>query len=239
MFDFLRGRVAYAEDGLVVVDVGGVGYEVRTAEDGRTFAIGADVALYVHFVLREDEAALYGFPEREARNMFRLLLAASGVGPKGALAALKHFAPQRLALAIVQEDIEALTRIPGIGPKTARRLVVELKDRLKKTLSDGALRQAAGGEGRRGREWAPDPVVWEAVEALLALGFSARDAEAAVRAAKAEVEAECRTEGAKAAEADGGAGGDAVMRRTDGRLTTETLVRSALRRLGPTGAAQR
>ncbi|CAM3506847.1 Holliday junction branch migration protein RuvA [Hydrogenibacillus schlegelii] len=214
MFDRLRGRVLEAAEGRIVLDVGGVGFEVWV-DDPAAFGPGEEATVYVHALFREDALALYGFARREARNMFRLLIAASGVGPKGAQAALRTYPPEKLALFILREDVAALRAIPGVGPKTARRLIVELKDRLKKAYGDRSAErpEAAspfGGAGRTpsdGRDAAGASVA-DAVDALLVLGIPEGEARRAVEAVLQ-------------------AGGEAG--------STEALLRAALRQLDRTG----
>jgi Holliday junction DNA helicase RuvA len=169
MIGSLRGRLAAKQPPQLLIEVGGVGYELEAPMS--TFyelpAVGAEVRLLTHLVVREDAQVLYGFVREDERRLFRLLLKVSGVGPKIALAILSGSSAEAFASCIAAGDTAALTRIPGIGRKTADRLIVELRDRLtggdaaSTTLSDTAAVRPRG----------------EALAALVALGY--RPAEAA------------------------------------------------------------
>ena len=142
MIAFLRGRVLEKHPNRLIVDVGGVGYDVAvplstfyTAEDA-----GAEIALRVHTHVREDQIALYGFATALELAAFERLIAVSGIGPKLALSVLSGIESRDLIGAIQRGDVARLTRIPGVGKKTAERIVVELRDRLPKALeSTGAV----------------------------------------------------------------------------------------------------
>lgn len=172
MYDYIKGIVTYREIDHVVVEAGGIGYRIFCGNPGNIATEGnMETKLYLHHHVREDAQLLYGFATREERRMFRLLLEVSGIGPKGANAIIASANPQQIALAIAQEDVKYLTRFPGIGQKTAQRLILDLKDKLKaegfsrkeewtnihntaSTINSGA------GQG-----------LLEALEALLVLGF--------------------------------------------------------------------
>jgi len=123
----------------VVVEVGGVGFEIGVSP--RHLAelppVGSEVVVHTHLHVREDHLALYGFPSSDERDLFRVLLGASGVGPKVALAILATLPPPALRRAVLAEDTATLTTVPGIGPRTAQRLVIDLRARLE--LPDGEL----------------------------------------------------------------------------------------------------
>jgi len=136
MIAFLRGRVLEKHPNRVIVDVAGVGYDVAvplstfyTAGDA-----GAEIALRVHTHVREDQLALFGFATALELAVFERLIAVSGIGPKLALAVLSGIEPRDLITAIQRNDLVRLTRIPGVGKKTAERIVVELRDRLPKAI---------------------------------------------------------------------------------------------------------
>lgn len=132
MIAHLQGRILDKQPNRVVVDVGGVGYDVHVPLS--TFyglgAAGADIALRIHTHVREDVIALYGFATRLEQELFERLIGVSGIGPKLALAVLSGIEPDELIRAIEQTDVARLTSIPGVGKKTAERIVLELKDRL-------------------------------------------------------------------------------------------------------------
>jgi Holliday junction DNA helicase RuvA len=162
----IRGRpVAWDADGLVV-DVGGVGYRLHATPSAVRKAEGADeVALDTHLHVREDALQLYGFAEAAERELFEQLLAVSGVGPRVALAIVSGYSPGELRRAIVREDAALFQTIPGIGKKTAQRVVLELKEKIAPLASVEAP-HLGGGDGH---------VV--ARDALVELGYSAAEAE--------------------------------------------------------------
>lgn len=168
----LRGRVAARSRDTVVVDVHGVGYLVHVPASmaDRVPARGEEVELHTSLQVREDSMTLYGFPDRSARELFELLLTASGVGPKLALAALSTHPAGALRAAIADGDVDTLTLIPGIGKKSAQRLVLELREKLGGD-GDALLDDAGGYGGGAGR-----PVLSEVRDALLALGYTPGEA---------------------------------------------------------------
>ncbi|WP_127589017.1 Holliday junction branch migration protein RuvA [Paenibacillus koleovorans] len=184
MIDFLRGKVVHRETEYVVLDVHGVGYRVFCPNP---YAAGADksdeTTYYIHHHVREDAILLFGFPSREEQSLFRRLLEVSGIGPRVALGMLAAGRPEAIVAAVQQENYAFLTRLPGIGKKTAQRIVLDLKDKLGAIpVPAGAISaaglgfgDAAAGAGSRegGTAWA------EAKEALLALGYTEAEADRA------------------------------------------------------------
>jgi Holliday junction DNA helicase RuvA len=131
MIAHLEGRVLELAPGRVVLEAAGVGYEVSVPLSAHRMLAGEErIALHVHTYVREDALALYGFPSRAERNAFRSLIAVSGVGPRIALALLSGLSPDELAAAVAGEQWKVLAAVPGIGRRTAERLVVELKGKL-------------------------------------------------------------------------------------------------------------
>ncbi len=178
----LRGKLIEAGVLRVVIEASGVGYEVNvpvtTAE--RLPKVGSEVCLLIHHVFREDGQALYGFAVAEERDFFRLLVEkVSGVGPKMALNILSRLALPILRDAIIRGDVALLAQCPGVGKKTAERLVVELKDKVG-FEGPGVVTTAAPSAT------APSAAS-DAVAALVALGFKAPDADKGVRAALAKL----------------------------------------------------
>jgi Holliday junction DNA helicase RuvA len=171
MIAFVDGVVDALEDDAVVLSVSGVGLRVyaSTTTLGRTGGPGARLRLHTHLHLREDHVALYGFATAEELGLFELLLGVSGVGPRNALALLSAMPVEALRAAIAGENADLLTRVPGIGRKTAARVVLELK---------GKVGAPAGVPPER---VAPQT---EVIAALTALGYSAAEAIEAVRAAQ-------------------------------------------------------
>jgi len=176
MIGRIQGVLVEKEFPQVIVSCHGVGYEIGVPMS--TFyplpRTGEEVSLLTHMVVREDAHLLFGFLTAGERNAFRQLLKISGVGPKVALSVLSGLSVDDLAAAVAAEDAGRLTKIPGIGKKTAERLVLELRDKLPKTLgvvrAEGAA--AAGGD---------------VVSALLALGYNDREAQAAVKQLAADL----------------------------------------------------
>ncbi|MEC0213889.1 Holliday junction branch migration protein RuvA [Paenibacillus ehimensis] len=186
MIDFLRGTVAHRETEYVVLDVRGVGYRVFCANPYAVGAgkDGAEVTLYIHYHVREDAHLLFGFSSREEQSLFRLLLDVNGIGPKVAIGVLAGGRPEVIAAAIRQENLSFLTKLPGIGKKTAQRMVLDLKDKLGAWTSgeeDGSVfglpEIAAAGQTASGA-WA------EAKAALLALGYTEAEADRAGQTVK-------------------------------------------------------
>ncbi|KUE79396.1 Holliday junction branch migration protein RuvA [Aeromonas schubertii] len=173
MIGRLRGIVIEKQPPEVVLEVGGVGYEVHMPMS--CFydlpELGKEALIYTHFVVREDAQLLYGFNHKQERALFRELIKANGVGPKLALAILSGMSASQFVLCVEQEDISTLVKLPGVGKKTAERLVVELKDRLSGWVSQDLFTPAAVK--------LPEPVsglrepdaVEEAASALVALGY--------------------------------------------------------------------
>jgi Holliday junction DNA helicase RuvA len=185
MIGRLRGEIVTKRPPHLLVDVNGVGYELEAPMS--TFyelpAVGEAVVLHTHLVVREDAHVLYGFAREAERGLFRSLLRVSGVGPKMALAILSGMNADEFARCVQRDDTAALSRLPGIGKKTAERLIVEMRDRLSRLEDDAfvavARPQAAGG--------APSAVE-DAVSALIALGYKAPEASRMVRAVAVEGE---------------------------------------------------
>lgn len=177
MIGFLRGTVIGKTPPQLIVDVGGVGYELEAPMS--TFytlpSVGEPVRLLTHMVVREDAHVLYGFATEEERRLFRNLLRISGVGPRIALAILSGVTVEGFAASVQSQDAAALTRIPGVGRKTAERLIVEMRDRL------GALAPPPGM--RPGASVAANNAENEAFSALVSLGYSASEATRLIKVA--------------------------------------------------------
>lgn len=160
------------QDSAVLLTSGGVGYQIFLTTQGLSAlpSVGHQVRLFVHMVVREDALTLYGFLSREERDSFLTLISVPKLGPKTALAMLGCYAPEELAACIAREDMAALTVIPGIGPKTAQRLIFDLKDKLKPTLETSSARVA--------------PVISAAGDcaaALISLGYGRQEVDEVVR----------------------------------------------------------
>jgi Holliday junction DNA helicase RuvA len=179
MIGQLRGRLAEKRPNQVLVDVGGVGYLVQVPLS--TYAalgeLHTEVTLLIHTHVREDALALYGFVSAREKHFFELLISASGVGPALALKILSGMTVEELVPAIRGADLGQLTKIPGVGRKTAERMVVELKDKL-----DGVVLEA-----QKPMPASPVGIAADVVSALVNLGYDGRAAETAVAEAKREV----------------------------------------------------
>jgi len=186
MIGWLSGVLRTKQPPHLVLDVQGVGYEIEAPMT--TFyelpPAGEAVALFTHQVVREDAHLLYGFLGRGDRDLFRLLLRVSGVGPKLALAILSTMDAQAFARCVLAGEAAGLTRVPGVGKKTAERLIIEMRDR----LDGGTIPTAtATGTGASGLEpEVPSDPQGEAVSALVALGFKPQEASQRVRAVARE-----------------------------------------------------
>jgi Holliday junction DNA helicase RuvA len=169
MIGLIHGRIASKSPPQLLVEAGGVGYEIEAPMS--TFfllpPVGEEVRLLTHLVVREDAHLLYGFATDEERRLFRNLLKVSGVGPKIALALLSGISVEGFAHCVRNDDVAALTRVPGIGRKTAERLLVEMKDRLDGAVGStpGAVVLPAGNSAQS-----------EAFGALVALGYKPAEA---------------------------------------------------------------
>lgn len=180
MIGRLRGQIVVKRPPYLLVEVGGVGYELEAPMS--TFyelpAVGADVTLCTHLVVREDAHVLYAFAREAERALFRSLLRVSGVGPKMALAILSGMNADEFSRCVQRGDLASLTRLPGIGKKTAERLVVEMRDRLD-GLTDAGLAVALAPKGVAAVEASAAD---DAVSALVALGYKPVEASRMVKA---------------------------------------------------------
>ena len=134
MLAYIKGTLEMKMTGYIVIDVGGLGYKVFMSEAGieKVGNIGESIKVHTYYRVREDEISIYGFNTLEELKMFELLIGVSGVGAKTALTMLAVCTPSEFALAVISEDVKALTGIPGIGAKSAQRIILELKDKLKR-----------------------------------------------------------------------------------------------------------
>ena len=177
MIGRLTGVLLRKEPPALLLDVGGVGYELEAPMT--TFydlpAVGERVTLFTHLVVREDAHLLYGFSRESQRRLFRGLLKVNGVGPRVALAVLSGLSEEEFARCVLHEDLARLTQVPGIGRKTAERLVIEMRDKLARAPEGDASMSATTAA-------VPADPVSEAVSALVALGYKPHEASRAVRA---------------------------------------------------------
>tara|TARA_R110000744_G_scaffold12379_4_gene36927 strand:+ start:15514 stop:16134 length:621 start_codon:yes stop_codon:yes gene_type:complete len=180
MIGRIRGTVVEKQPPEVLIDVAGVGYEIQIPMTSfyQLPEIGAEACVYTHFVVREDAQLLFGFADKNERAVFRELIKASGVGPKLALTILSGMSGQHFMQCVAHEDISALVKLPGVGKKTAERLVIEMRDRFKKlslqqtTSDDFTLK----GNNIENTFITANDAKEEALSALLALGYKAPQA---------------------------------------------------------------
>ncbi len=171
MFYYLNGKLAYKDLTSCVIDCGGVGYKLTISQltsDSLAAKLDKEVRLFTHLAVREDGVELFGFGTDEERECFNKLTGVSGIGPKVAMSILSTMTPEKLAIAITTEDVKLISKTPGIGAKTAARIVLELRDKISKdmlAISSGALKLNTPPTVLA------SPNLSEAMEALLVLGY--------------------------------------------------------------------
>ena len=172
MFYSVRGKLIHMDSSTAVVECGGVGYNCQTTMNTlKNLRLGDEVTLYTYLNVREDAMELFGFSAKTELETFKTLIGVSGVGPKAGLAILSELSPEQVAMAIATDDIKTITRAQGVGKKIAQRIVLELKDKLAKSLSseDTSLPSAsAAANAAMGN-------IPKAIEALGVLGYSPAD----------------------------------------------------------------
>lgn len=180
IFAYIKGRLSYKHNDYVVVEANGIGYKIITALStiGNVGSVGDEVKVYTYLYVREDIMSLYGFLTQEELGMFELLISVSGVGPKAAVSVISSVSPSKFGLAIITDDAKTLTKAQGVGNKVAQRIILELKDKIKKeqlvALNDMNQAEAASSIG--------NSKVQEAVSALMALGYTAFEANKVISA---------------------------------------------------------
>lgn len=189
MIALIQGIVAEKSEGeVVVLTQGGVGYRLMCSMNTLTAVPGAgkECALHTHLSVREDAMELYGFEKREEREMFRRLISVSGIGPKSALFVLGSMPLSDLRLAILTGDLNALSRAPGVGKKTAQRIALELKDKVTKDAMDSGV--SMDDIAFADSEAPAQDALGEAMQALKTLGYSPQEAAAALKGVKGQAE---------------------------------------------------
>lgn len=177
MFAYIKGSLEGKANNYVVIDVSGIGYKIFMSETAieNLGEIGDIVKVYTHYHVREDDISLYGFLTNEELRMFELLISVSGVGAKSAITMLSNISPSSFALAVISNDTTKLVKIPGIGAKTAARIVLELKDKLKteETVNNSKNNKEIKEAIKE------DDKVSEAISALQVLGYNRKEIEKA------------------------------------------------------------
>lgn len=190
MISYVRGELASIEEDKAIIDVGGVGYGVYMPQQSLSLLpeAGSEVKLYTYLNVKEDAMQLFGFLTRDDLEIFRLVIGVSGIGPKGGLNILSCMNPDELRFAIMSGDAKAISAAPGIGKKTAEKLIVELRD---KVDIEDMLEHAAHGkeDGASVMPSADSDMQTEAVQALVALGYGSAESLRAVK----KVSPECET----------------------------------------------
>lgn len=185
MFSYIKGPLVEVLENVIVVEAGSIGWNIHVPLSvlDRLPRTGEEVQIYTSFQVREDSMTLYGFLTRQDLEMFGMLLGVNGIGPKAALGILSALRPEDLRMAIISEDAKSIARAPGIGPKTAKRLILDLKDkiRMEDIVPGGVSATDMAPEGAAASFPAPEGAAREAIEALVALGYSLSEASKAVR----------------------------------------------------------
>ncbi len=184
MFAYIKGTLEARSNDSIIVEAGGIGYRIFTALStiNSVGQLSSTVKIYTHYYVREDIAALYGFHTQEELGMFDMLISVSGVGPKAAISMISTLSPSRFALAVVAQDAKSLSKAPGIGPKMAQRIILELKDKISKEQLTAGIQQEEGPVLQEGAQSSAA----EAVSALMVLGYSSFEASGAVNKAYRE-----------------------------------------------------
>ncbi|MDD6213007.1 MAG: Holliday junction branch migration protein RuvA [Clostridiales bacterium] len=195
MISYIRGTLIAADTENIVVEAGQIGYHIRVPFSviSQLPSPGENVKIYTYMQVREDSLQLFGFLDQDGLQVFRLLLGVNGVGPKAALGVLSVMTPNDLRFAVASADAKAISKAPGLGAKTAQKIILELKDklRLEDALENGL--NGAVGVGRGSDGEAAGGNRSEAIQALVALGYSSREAAEAVRAVDKSEQMEIET----------------------------------------------
>lgn len=177
MYAYIKGTLEIKTAEYVVVETGGIGYKIFMSETAidKLSEIGSVVKIHTYLKVREDDMSLYGFNTNEELRMFELLLSVSGVGAKSAIVILSNITPSSFALAVITDDVGKLKKLPGIGPKTAQRIILELKDKLK------AVQDTDKGELEEmlSKKEADSEKISESMSALQVLGYTRKEIEKA------------------------------------------------------------
>ena len=180
MYAYIKGVLEVKSINYVVIENGGIGYKVFMSSKsiGTIGNVGDNVKVHTHYHVREDDISLYGFSSEEELRMFEILINVSGVGVKSALTMLSDITPASFAMAVITDDVERLTKVPGVGKKTAQRLVLELKDKLAK--------EDISGDGTEDVKVVKTKIDNDAITALQVLGYSKKEIEQALEKVKTQ-----------------------------------------------------
>ncbi len=175
MISHITGIIDHIDKDSLVIDVNGIGYKIHASSAllNEIGSVGDKVKIFTEHIVREDSEALYGFKNKEEKSLFNALLSVSGIGPKTAMAISAAYPLDKLVAAISAGNIDLLSSIPGIGNKTAQRIVVELKEKIGKTYGVKPAQMAVGVPGEQS-------VISDAISALITLGYSPKEAREAI-----------------------------------------------------------
>ena len=184
MLAYIKGTLEMKMTGYVVIDVGGLGYKIFMSDIAieKVGNIGETVKVHTYYRVREDDISIFGFNTLEELKMFELLIGVSGVGAKTALTMLAVCEPSDFALAVITEDVKTLTAIPGIGAKSAQRIILELKDKIKKEQQIQEIEKQISPKIQKAME--EDDKILEAIAALQVLGYHKKEIEKAFQKMK-------------------------------------------------------
>lgn len=187
MFAYIKGSLEIKTRGYIVIDVNGVGYKIFMSETAieKVGEIGGNVKVHTYLKVREDDMSLYGFNTNEELRMFELLLQVSGIGAKSAITILSNITPSQFAIAVITNDVSKIKSLPGIGPKTAQRIILELKDKIKSEEPISADKSIESMEQITNNE-----KITEAISALQVLGYTKKEIEQALQKVESELSVE-------------------------------------------------
>ena len=191
MFAYIKGSLEVKTNGYIVIDVNGIGYKIFMSETAinKLGAIGEIIKIHTYVRVREDDISIYGFNTNEELRMFELLMPACRTGPKSALVILSNVSVSSFALAIINNDINLLKKLPGIGPKTAQRVILELKDKLKKE-NEIVANENTDISDTINTAIMDDEKIAEATAALKVLGYTGKEIEKALEKVDANLSVE-------------------------------------------------
>ena len=183
MISYIKGELSEILPDVIVVEANGIGYNIYVPGSvlGELPSVGSEVKIYTYMNVKEDECSLFGFLTRDDLSMFKMLICVNGIGPKAALGALSNITADDLRFAVLSDDVNLIKSCPGVGAKTAQRLIIELKDKLK---VEEAFEMALNNRNKANAAAEQDNsiiVMNDAVEALVSLGYSSKDALVAVK----------------------------------------------------------
>lgn len=181
MISYIKGKLEYLSDSFVIIDNGGIGYKIFVSPKlmSNIGKIGDNVTVFTYMSVKDDGISLYGFENFEELEIFNKLITVSGIGPKGALGIISNLTPADFIMAVISDDVAAVSKAPGVGKKTAQRIILELKDKFK---TEDFIEEKIFGEGQGLSSVVADNSKIEAIEALTSLGYGRSEAAKAVSA---------------------------------------------------------